>query len=105
MRYGSRWAFAGGSVDSQFESAVSEALLAFDCDALIYGHGLSDEVARDYAIEYARMLQNAAKGLNSSWPRIPHGLREPDGNLIRATLERMSEKYFPSKIERRNGDD
>jgi hypothetical protein len=41
------------------------------------------------------MLQNRAKGIDFSLPRIPHGLFEPNRNLIRSTLDRMSEKYFP----------
>ena len=56
--------------------------------------GISDTVAQEYAMNYARMLQNRAKGIESSLPRIPHGLFEPNRNLIRSTLDRMSEKYF-----------
>ncbi len=43
------------------------------------------------------MLQNRAKGIEASLPRIPAGLFEPNRNLIRATLERMGEKHFQSK--------
>src|SRR5439155_18053565 len=32
-----------------------------------------------------------------SVPRIPHGLFEPNRNLIRTTLDRISEKYFHMK--------
>jgi hypothetical protein len=46
---------------------------------------------------YARMLQNRAKGLEFSLPRIPHGFFEPNRNLIRSTLERIAEKYFSQK--------
>jgi hypothetical protein len=62
-----------------------------------YCQGISDTVAHEYATDYARMLQNRARGLEASLPRIPIGLFEPNRNLIRATLERMCEKYFPSK--------
>jgi len=73
----------------------SAALLGFNAEAVPYCQGISDRVARDYATEYARMLQNRAKGIESSLPRVPPGLFEPNRNLIRSTLDRMSEKYFP----------
>jgi hypothetical protein len=105
MRFGSRWAFEGDCLDNQFNSGFSEALLCFNREALMYGQGLSQTLARDYAMEYATMLQNEAKGLEGSRPRIPYGLFEPDSNLIRANLERMLKKHFPSKIGRRSGQD
>ena len=82
---------------SQFDAAFSNALLEFNREAVLYCHGISDTVAREYAVEYARMLQNRAKGIEASLPRIPHGLFEPNRNLIRAILERMGEKHFQSK--------
>jgi hypothetical protein len=42
----------------------------------------------------ARMLQNRAKGIESSLPRIPYGIFKPNRNLIRSSLDRMSQKYF-----------
>ena len=74
----------------------SEALLGFNGEALLYCQGISDVVAHDYATEYARMLQNRARGLDVEFPRIPTGLFEPNRNLIRSTLEKMSRKYFPA---------
>jgi hypothetical protein len=59
--------------------------------------GISDIIAQEYALEYARMLQNRAKGVEGQFPRIPSGLFEPNRNLIRSTLERMWEKHFPQK--------
>ena len=82
---------------SQFDAEFSNALLDFNREAVLYCHGISDTVAREYAVEYARMLQNRAKGVEISLPRIPVGLFEPNRNLIRVTLERMCEKYFQPK--------
>ena len=81
-------------MNSQFDAEFGAALLAFNGEAVLYCQGISDLVAREYARNYARMLQNRAKGLEFSLPKIPHGLFEPNRNLIRSTLERMSEKYF-----------
>ena len=39
--------------------------------------------------EYARMLQNRAKGIEGQNPRIPAKLFEPNRNLIRSTLDRI----------------
>ena len=82
---------------SQFDADFSNALLEFNREAVLYCHGISDTVAREYAVEYARMLQNRATGIEASLPRIPPGLFEPNRNLIRAILERMGEKHFQSK--------
>jgi len=48
-------------------------------------------------MEYTRMLQNRAKGVEVQLPRIPSALFGPNRNLICSTLERMWEKYFPEK--------
>jgi hypothetical protein len=82
---------------SQFDADFSNALLEFNREAVIYCHGISDTVAREYAIEYSRMLQNRAKGIEVSLPRIPGRLFGPNRNLIQAILERMVEKHFQSK--------
>jgi hypothetical protein len=79
------------------DNELSAALLRFNGEAVPYCQGISDTVAQEYAVNYARMLQNRAKGIDFSLPRIPHGLFEPNRNLIRSTLDRMSEKYFPWK--------
>ena len=84
-------------MDDRFNAEFSAALLAFNGEAVVYCKGISDIVAQEYAVEYARMLQNRAKGVESQLPRIPQGLFEPNRNLIRSTLERMLEKYFPKK--------
>ena len=97
MRCGGRWRFGRSSVKSQFDAEFSAALLDFNREAVLYCQGISDTVAHEYAMDYARMLQNRAKGIDVSLPRIPPGLFEPSRNLIRATLERMCEKHFSSK--------
>jgi len=84
-------------LDELRNAELSAALLGFNGEAVVYCKGISDSVAQEYAMEYARMLQNRAKGLEAQHPRIPAGLFEPNRNLIRSTLERMSQKYFPKK--------
>jgi len=81
-------------MNSRLDAELSAALLGFNGEAGPYCQGISDTVAQEYALNYARMLQDRAKGIESSLPRIPHGLFEPNRNLIRSTLYRMSEKYF-----------
>ena len=82
---------------SQFDAELSAALLGFNGEAALYCQGISDAIAQEYAMSYARMLQNRARGVEFMLPRIPVGLFEPNRNLIRSTLDRMCEKYFPSK--------
>ena len=84
-------------MNSQSDLELSAALLGFNGEAVLYCQGISDIVAQEYATSYARMLQNRARGLEFALPRIPSGLFEPNRNLIRSTLDRMCEKYFPSK--------
>ena len=81
-------------MNNQFNAELSDALLGFNGEAVPYCRGISDMLAQEYATEYARMLANRAKGMEFVLPRIPHGLFEPNRNLIRSTLDRMSEKYF-----------
>jgi hypothetical protein len=84
-------------MNEQFDAELDALLLAFNREAVPYCRSISDMVAQEYARNYARMLQNRAKGIDFSLPRIPHGLFEPDRNLIRSTLERMFDKYFHVK--------
>ena len=79
----------------QFDANLSAAVLGFNEEATLYCRGISDMVTQEYAKNYARMLLNRARGLEFSLPRIPYGLFEPNRNLIRSTLERISDKYFP----------
>ena len=84
-------------MNTEFDSELSAGLLGFNAESVLYCQGISETAAQEYARNYARMLQNRARGLEFSLPRIPHGLFEPNRNLIRSTLERMSEKYFPRR--------
>jgi len=84
-------------LDERFNAEFSAALLAFNGEAVVYCRGISDIVAQEYAMEYARMLQNRAKGIEDQLPRIPSGLFGPNRNLICSMLERMWEKHFPEK--------
>jgi hypothetical protein len=79
------------------DDRLAAALLAFNAEAVVYCQGISDTVAQEYARNYARMVLSRAKGIEFSLPRIPHELFGPSRNLIRSTLERMSEKYFSGK--------
>jgi len=81
-------------MNEQFDAELANALVAFNREAVLYCQGISDMVAQEYARNYARMLQNRAKGIEFSLPRIPHGLFEPNRNLIRSILNKMSEKHF-----------
>src|SRR5215468_3782672 len=83
------------SLDEPVNAELRAALLGFNGEAVVYCKGISDIVAQEYAMDYARMLQNRAKGIEAQLPRIPSGLFEPNRNLIRSTLDRMWEKYFP----------
>ena len=78
----------------RFDAEFSAALFGFNGEAVLYCQGISDIVARDYATDYARLLENRAKGIEAQQPRIPTGLFEPNRNLIRSTLDRMYEKHF-----------
>jgi len=84
-------------LDGRFNPEFSAALLAFNGEAVVYCRGISDMVAQEYAMEYARMLQNRAKGIETQVPGIPSGLFEPNRKLIQSTLDRMWEKHFPEK--------
>ena len=84
-------------MNEPFNAELADALLGFNGEAVLYCHGISDTVAHEYAMSYARMLQNRAKGMDASLPRTPYGLFEPNRNLIRSTLEKMSRKYFNAK--------
>ena len=78
----------------RFNAEFSAALLGFNGEAVVYCKGISDIVAQEYAMEYTRMLQNRAKGIEAPLPRIPAGLFEPNRKLILSTLDRMWEKHF-----------
>ena len=84
-------------MSTQFDADLNAAVLEFNEEAVLYCRGISDMVAQEYARNYTRMLLSRAQGQEFSLPRIPQGLFEPNRNLIRSTLERMSEKHFRAK--------
>jgi hypothetical protein len=84
-------------MSAQSDPELRAAVIGFNEEAVLYCRGISDMVTQEYARSYAKMLLNRAQGLEFTFPRIPHGLFEPNRNLIRSTLERMSDKYFPAK--------
>jgi hypothetical protein len=83
-------------MNGQFDADLAAGILGFNGEAVLYCQNISDTLAHEYAMSYARMLLNRAKGLEFSAPRMPYGLFEPSRNLIRSTLDRMSEKHFPA---------
>jgi hypothetical protein len=84
-------------MSNQFDAGLSEAILAFNAEAVPYCSGISDMVAQEYARNYARMLLNRAKGDEWAPPRMPHGLFEPTRKLIQSNLDRLREKHFSPK--------
>jgi hypothetical protein len=70
------------NLNNQFTAGATEALLAFNGEAVINCQGISDAAGHEYAISYARMLQDRVRGLEFSLPRIPAGLVEANRKLI-----------------------
>jgi hypothetical protein len=77
-----------------FDADVETALLRFNEEAVLYCRDISEAAAQDYAMNYARMLRNRAKGLEVERVRVPAHVFEPNRKLIAATLEKMYRKYF-----------
>ena len=78
-----------------FSAMVGAALLGFNQEAVLYCQGISDADAHEYAMDYARVLRNRAKGLEfESQARFSWHLFGPNRNLIKATLDKMYRKYF-----------
>jgi hypothetical protein len=84
-------------LDERISAEFSAALLALMGKPSFTAGVFQDSVAQEYAMEYARMLQSRAKGIDAALPRIPSGFFEPNRNLIRSTLDRMWAKHFPNK--------
>jgi hypothetical protein len=81
-------------METRFNEAFGAALLGFNREVVVYCRSISDAAAHEYAMDYARMIQNRAKGLQFSLPPIPKGLFMPHRRLIQTTLERLCKKYF-----------
>ena len=84
-------------MDKRLDAEFSAAMLGFNAEAVLYCQGIGDGVAKRYAMEYLRVLQDRTKGLEAQLPRIPVGLFGPNRKLIHSTLERMWERYFSPK--------
>jgi hypothetical protein len=80
-----------------FDAEISTALLGFNAEAIPYCQGISDDVAQEYAMDYARMLRSRAKGLEFQKRTTFLHLFEPNRNLIKGTLDRMYRKYFATR--------
>ena len=80
-------------MDDRFDPVLTAALLGFEGEAGRYCEGISDTAAREYAVDYTRMVRNRAIGVQPRFPHVPPGLFGPNVNLIRTTLERMWQKY------------
>jgi hypothetical protein len=87
----------GGYLGNFSDRNIGEAFLGFNSEAVLYCDGISDAIAKGYAIEYARMIQQRATGNDVQFPRIPSGLFGPNSSLIRSKLETLSKKYFSPK--------
>jgi hypothetical protein len=77
-----------------FNAEAGAALLDFNGEAVPYCQGISDADAHEYAMDYARMLRNQAKGSAFKRTNVSTHLLEPNQKLIKATLDRMYRKYF-----------
>jgi len=78
-----------------FDAEARVALLGFNQEAVPYCQGISDNDAQEYAMDYARILRNRAKGLEFE-QRTPFSkyLFEPNRSLIKGTLDKMYRKHF-----------
>jgi hypothetical protein len=83
--------------DGMREADLGAALLGFNGEAETYCSGINDTVARAYALGYARMIEDRARGLTPDLPKLPRGLFEPNRKWIRATLEEMSKRHFSAE--------
>lgn len=76
---------------------LNEALVGFSEESILYCRGINDTVAREYAEDYTRMIEQRLRGMEFQPPRIRHELFAPSRRLICSTLEGMCDKYFPAK--------
>jgi hypothetical protein len=84
-------------MNDRFDAGSSDAILAFNAEAVPYCSGISEAIAQEYAMNYTRMLLNRAKGNEWALPRLPYGLFEPTRKLIQSHLDRLSEKHLSPK--------
>jgi hypothetical protein len=84
-------------LDTRPNSEFDAALAGFSEESISYCKGINDNVSREYATEYATMIEQRLKGMDAEPPRIRHQLFAPSRRLICLTLEEMRDKYFPVK--------
>jgi hypothetical protein len=82
-------------LDPSPNPAFDAALLGFNEESSLYCKGINDDVAREYAMEYARMIEQQLKGIDAEPPRIRHQLFAPSRRLFCLTLEEIRDRYFP----------
>ena len=76
------------------DAELGAALLGFHEEVVLYCQDISDADAHDYAMDYARVLRNRAKGSAPEQTRFPGYMVGPQQNLIKTTLDKMYRKYF-----------
>ena len=84
--------------DNTLDDTRKGALLAYHEESTSYCRGINDNVAREYAVEYARMIEHRVRGLDAPPPVSRHQLFAPSRRLICQTLERMYQKHFPASL-------
>jgi len=70
------------------------ALRGFNEEAILYCQSISDVGEREYAMDYARILRNRAKGLENEQSRFSARMLVSNRNLIKAALDKMYLKHF-----------
>jgi hypothetical protein len=83
-----------------FNPAFGAAMLSFNDAAIRYCKSIPDEMAEEYAVVYARMLLDHARGVDVQCPLVPADLSDANRKLIEATLTKMQRKYFPPEFDR-----
>jgi hypothetical protein len=81
-----------------FSPEFGAALLRFNEEAAFYCGDISDADAHEYAMNYARILQSRAKGLEPEPTRFPAYVLGPQRNLAKTALDKMYRKYFCSRL-------
>jgi len=84
-------------MDSIAGSEFIEAHQQFSEESGIYCRGINDQYARQYALEYVRMLEQRVQGLEIQTPKRHHALFAPSQRLISTALERIYTRHFEGR--------
>ena len=76
-------------LDGNFDATLQ----AFMGEAANYCEGISDHVARQYAVSFTLMLEKRAREIAAEEPRNSR-VFEPNRNLIRLALKSIYERHF-----------